>query len=60
VREEVQLRTWWRPDLRLLLTITLISFIVIMPFSYQVWEKYLILILPFLVIRLLFQSSEVT
>ncbi|NOQ21533.1 MAG: hypothetical protein GQ565_02625 [Candidatus Aegiribacteria sp.] len=35
------------------LTLTIIVFLVIMPFSYQVWEKYLIVVLPFLLLRLL-------
>ncbi len=40
-------------DFRHFLTISVIFFLIIMPFSYQVWEKYLIVILPFLQLRLL-------
>ncbi len=35
------------------LTLTVIVFLVIMPFSYQVWEKYLVVVLPFILLRLL-------
>ncbi|MCK5116559.1 MAG: hypothetical protein KAR44_08150 [Candidatus Aegiribacteria sp.] len=35
------------------LTLSVIIFLLIMPFSYQVWEKYLIVVLPFILLRLL-------
>ncbi len=35
------------------LTLTVIVFLIIMPFSYQVWEKYLVAVLPFILLRLL-------
>ena len=35
------------------LTLTAVVFLVIMPFSYQVWEKYLVVLLPFILLRLL-------
>jgi hypothetical protein len=38
------------PDL--LLSATLWTFLLIMPFSYQIWEKYLILVLPVAASRL--------
>lgn len=37
----------------LLLTMTTVSFLLIMPFSYQVWEKYLLMTAPFVSLRLL-------
>jgi hypothetical protein len=42
-----------RCEFGLFLTLIVIVFLVIMPFSYQVWEKYLVMILPFMVLRLL-------
>ena len=39
------------------LTLTVIVFLVIMPFSYQVWEKYLVVVLPFVLLRLLLLIS---
>ena len=35
------------------LTLIIIVFLIIMPFSYQVWEKYLVAVLPFIILRLL-------
>ena len=35
------------------LTLSVIIFLLIMPFSYQVWEKYLVVVLPFILLRLL-------
>ncbi len=35
------------------LTLSVIVFLLIMPFSYQVWEKYLVVVLPFILLRLL-------
>jgi len=35
------------------LSLMVLAFLVIMPFSYQVWEKYLIMVMPFFVLRLL-------
>lgn len=35
------------------LTLSVIFFLLIMPFSYQVWEKYLIIVLPFIILRLM-------
>lgn len=35
------------------LSIIIICFFVVMPFSYQVWEKYLVLVLPFMILRIL-------
>ncbi len=37
----------------LLLTMATVSFILVMPFSYQVWEKYLLMTAPFISLRLL-------
>jgi len=34
------------------LTLTVLSFMLIMPLSYQVWEKYLVMVLPFMIARL--------
>ncbi len=39
-------------DYRHFLTTAVVCFLLIMPFSYQVWEKYLIIILPFIMLRL--------
>jgi hypothetical protein len=33
------------------LSLTIVSFLLVMPFSFQLWEKYLVIILPFLVLR---------
>lgn len=35
------------------LSLAVICFFLVMPFSYQIWEKYLISILPFLLLRLM-------
>ena len=35
------------------LTLSIIFFLLLMVFSYQVWEKYLIMILPFILLRLM-------
>lgn len=40
-------------DFRQFLTLATVVFILIMPLSYQVWEKYLIMVLPFIILRLL-------
>lgn len=37
----------------LFLTLTVTVFLLLMPFSYQVWEKYLVTILPIMVLRLM-------
>lgn len=34
-------------DYQIIFSLLWISFLIIMPFSFQVWEKYLIMILPF-------------
>ena len=39
-------------DIKILLLLLWILFLLIMPFSYQVWEKYLTMILPFLVLSI--------
>lgn len=39
------------------LTLTIIVFLIIMPFSYQVWEKYLVAVLPFIILRMLMLIS---
>lgn len=36
----------------IIFTMIWISFLVIMPFSYQVWEKYLTMVLPFLILSI--------
>ncbi len=41
------------PDLLLLLNFMIILFLVVMPFSYLTWEKYLVPLLPFAILRLL-------
>ena len=44
------------------LTIAVLLFFLIMPFSYQVWEKYLIIVLPFILLRLMmlmFQNKKI-
>ncbi len=35
------------------LTLAVICFIILMPLSYQVWEKYLVMVLPFILVRLM-------
>lgn len=40
-------------DFGCFLTLSVILFLLIMPFSYQVWEKYLVVVLPFALLRLL-------
>jgi len=39
-------------DKKLIFTLLWILFLIIMPFSYQVWEKYLTMILPFLILSI--------
>ena len=49
-------------DYKLIFTFLWVLFLLIMPFSYQVWEKYLIMILSFLalsVYQLIFTKSEI-
>jgi 4-amino-4-deoxy-L-arabinose transferase-like glycosyltransferase len=49
-------------DHKIIFTFLWILFLVIMPFSYQVWEKYLLMILPFLALsiyQLIFLQSEI-
>lgn len=49
-------------DHKIIFTYLWILFLVIMPFSYQVWEKYLLMILPFLALsiyQLIFLQSEI-
>ena len=49
-------------DHKIIFTFLWILFLVIMPFSYQVWEKYLLMILPFLALstyKLIFLQSEI-
>ena len=47
-------------DKKLIFTLLWVLFLLIMPFSYQVWEKYLTMILPFLIlsIYLVLYSNE--
>lgn len=40
-------------DLPLLLDLALFSFLIIMPWSYFVWEKYVLLLVPIVIIRIL-------
>jgi hypothetical protein len=60
IREELQRQSWRRPDTALLFTLVTLSFFLVMPASYQVWEKYLILLLPFLSIRLIAFENTVS
>lgn len=49
-------------DHKIIFTFLWILFLVIMPFSYQVWEKYLLMILPFLALsiyQVIFLQSEI-
>lgn len=49
-------------DNKIIFTFLWILFLLIMPFSYQVWEKYLLMILPFLtlsVYQLIITKSEI-
>jgi hypothetical protein len=39
------------------LTLAAISFLIIMPFSYQLWEKYLVAVLPFIMLRLMLMKA---
>jgi hypothetical protein len=39
-------------DKKLIFTLLWVLFLLIMPFSYQVWEKYLTMILPFLILSI--------
>jgi len=41
------------PDFSLLLDLTIIAFLLIMPISYLVWEKYFLLLLPLATVRIL-------
>ena len=41
------------PDFSLLLDLTIITFLLIMPISYLVWEKYFLLLLPLATVRIL-------
>jgi len=48
-------------DYKIIFTFLWLLFLLIMPFSYQVWEKYLIMILPFLALsiyQLIYLQSE--
>ena len=45
-------------DLTLLLDLTLLAFFLLMPFSYNVWEKYLLPALMVLSMRLAIGESE--
>ncbi len=51
----------WRSgvtDLQLFLDLTVLLFFVVMPFSYQVWEKYFLALVPVIGLRLLIQSQH--
>jgi len=42
------------------LTLSVICFLLVMPFSFHVWEKYLVIVLPFILLRLIMiKHSEV-
>jgi len=45
-------------DPALLLTLMTASFLLLMPVSFQVWEKYLMMVQPFFVLRLLLEWRE--
>ena len=45
-------------DLALFLDLSILSFLAVMPFSYLVWEKYFLLVMPLLVIQILLKWSE--
>ena len=48
------LRRWRRgaPSMAATLSLTLYLYLAVMPLSYQIWEKYLLLVLPLAVVRL--------
>jgi hypothetical protein len=45
-------------DVNFFLSINILLFLVMMPLSYQVWEKYLIVMMPLLVMRILNADSS--
>jgi hypothetical protein len=47
-----------RIDLSLLLNLLVLSFLLVMPFSYQVWEKYFLPVVPILSLRLLKENRR--
>jgi hypothetical protein len=47
-----------RIDLSLLLNLLFLSFFLVMPFSYQVWEKYFLPVVPVLSLRLLKENRR--
>ena len=46
-------------DTAMLLDLSIVSFLLIMPFSYLGWEKYFIPMVPFMVIRLLLMNGSI-
>lgn len=40
------------------LSLTVLCFLIIMPFSYNLWEKYLVLVLPFMMLRLMMPACS--
>jgi hypothetical protein len=53
VRDTVKKIAESRIDPMLLLNLAFVGFLVVMPFSYQVWEKYLLPLVPVLALRLI-------
>ena len=45
-------------DYSLLLNFGIVFFILIMPLSYQVWEKYLVIVLPIILLRMMLRFER--
>ena len=54
IRDDVRKLSVWQGSNahHFVLSLSLYLFLVVMPFSYQIWEKYLVMILPFVMMRL--------